>query len=168
VKRVFFLILGAMFLFLLPQCILRDRWHKTFVRETFSCSQNSGDTYSEPCVCERDSQPEANCAGSQVEQIGLGSALVKICLFLATLAAIGGVVIFLKHRGVGKFCEKKTSSICVLDTLHLGQKHYLAVVECKERKFLIGITNDSINTIAELTMNSRTVAQNKGAHNVKK
>jgi flagellar biogenesis protein FliO len=75
---------------------------------------------------------------------------LKAVAFLTTLATIGGLLVFLKKRGGFFPTLRRTSQIAVEDTLHLGTRHYLAIVKCDQKRFLLGITSQSISTIGQL------------------
>ena len=59
------------------------------------------------------------------------------------LAAIGSVLRSVKIR-------RREHSLRICETLQLGEKRFLAVVQFEQRRFLIGATNQSISLLDRL------------------
>jgi flagellar biosynthetic protein FliO len=89
-------------------------------------------------------------AATPAKNVEFGRTLAKVCIFLVSLAIAGGLVVSIKRRGTCAARGKKSSRIAICDTLHLGTKHYLAVIECENRQFLVGITQNNISLLSEL------------------
>ncbi|MDR3117691.1 MAG: flagellar biosynthetic protein FliO [Puniceicoccales bacterium] len=79
--------------------------------------------------------------------VSLRTALVRAGVFLGFLAAVGGLLVFLRRRGGFFPSLRRVSQVAVVDTLNLGSRHYLAVVEWEGRRFLVGITPQQISLI---------------------
>lgn len=76
---------------------------------------------------------------------------LKLVSYSLALVSIFGAVWLLKRRPNGfLFRGKKTASIQVRETLSLGGKHYVAIIGCEDRHFLVGITPQSITTLGEI------------------
>lgn len=85
------------------------------------------------------------------EPLHLGKAFGKMIAFLAVIITLGGIMILIKRRG-GIFMRRGHSSkIRISETLHLGTRHYLAVVEYENQRFLVGISSSGISKIGDLS-----------------
>jgi flagellar biogenesis protein FliO len=98
---------------------------------------------------------EGEAASGQAEEeisagtVDLRTALVRIGIFLGFLAAMGSLLVFLRRRGGFFPSLRRAAQIAVVDTLSLGSRHYLAVVEWDGRRFFIGITQRQISLLGE-------------------
>jgi flagellar biogenesis protein FliO len=77
----------------------------------------------------------------------LQKSALRMGLYVAILAALGGGIVLLKRRGGLFRLGKKGSSIAIRDTLHLAPRNYLAVVEWENQRFLVGITAQGVTPI---------------------
>lgn len=84
------------------------------------------------------------------ESLSMGKAVLRMLAFFAALGTIGGTIVLLKKRGRLLISRRNPSSIRVLETVSLGSKFYLAVVEYKESRFLVGVSPQSITKISDL------------------
>jgi flagellar biogenesis protein FliO len=84
------------------------------------------------------------------EGLDFKKSALRMGAYILILSALGGGIIFLKRRGRFFPLAKKGSTIGIRDTLHLGSRNYLAVVECEGRRFLVGITAQGVTPIGPL------------------
>jgi flagellar biogenesis protein FliO len=90
-----------------------------------------------------------------VEQAPVGNehlegTVAKICIGTAILMLLWGAVSTMRRRRYDRFGGDGKSAIQLVSRLSLGQKHYLAVVSCEQKRFLIGITQNGIGRIGSL------------------
>jgi flagellar biogenesis protein FliO len=81
--------------------------------------------------------------------------IVKSVVFIALLA-LGGYF-FVLFRRKGWFFPQVTNGdrsapdhLCVTERLSVGGRHYVAVIQCNEQKFLVGISPTSITSLGVL------------------
>jgi flagellar biogenesis protein FliO len=81
--------------------------------------------------------------------------IAKSVIFIILLA-LGGYF-FVLFRKKGWFFPQMTSGdrsnphhLCVTERLAVGGRHYIAVIQCNEQKFLVGISPTSITSLGEL------------------
>ena len=80
----------------------------------------------------------------------LRSSVTKLCVGAAILLLLWGSVNVMRRRRYDRSGEDGRSAIQIVSKLSLGQKHYLAVVSCEQKRFLIGITQNGIGRIGTL------------------
>lgn len=83
-------------------------------------------------------------------EFNLEKSVAKMVAYLAILATMGFYIAHLKRKGGIFKSAKKNSRIHIAETLSLGSKHYLAVVECETQRFLVGVSSSGIQAIGEL------------------
>ena len=69
-------------------------------------------------------------------------------LFLVALGAGG---IYISKRFLPKFSNLSGKEIRIIETVHLGPRKAVHLIEIGERRFLIGSTNENITRLADLT-----------------
>ncbi|MDR3316864.1 MAG: flagellar biosynthetic protein FliO [Puniceicoccales bacterium] len=160
-KRLLLLFVCVIVLLSLPHVCLRFLGHRPAIPESFAELSGKRKLPEQPedleglspGIAENFSSATAGNSesGVEVQSLSFGKACAKIFFFLVALAAMGGLLIFLRRRGGLSPVGRGGSHIAVLETLRLGTKHYLAVVECGRRQFFIGVTQQNVALICELT-----------------
>ena len=69
------------------------------------------------------------------------------------LVALGTGGIYISKRFLPKITNLSGKEIRIVETVHLGQRKALHLLEIGERRFLIGSTNENITRLADLTSN---------------
>ena len=69
-------------------------------------------------------------------------------LFLVALG-VGGI--YISKRFLPKITNMSDKEIRVIETVHLGPRKAVHLLEIGERRFLIGSTNENITRLADLT-----------------
>lgn len=91
-------------------------------------------------------------------EFNLEKSVAKMLAYLAILATMGFYIAHLKRKGGIFKSAKKDSRIRIAETLSLGSKHYLAVVECETQRFLVGVSSSGIQAIGELRESKKVPA----------
>jgi len=50
--------------------------------------------------------------------------------------------------------KRKRSALKLCESLSLGERRFLAIVQCEEHRFLVGVTNQSITLLQQLAANA--------------
>ncbi len=75
---------------------------------------------------------------------------------LAALGVVIGILLLLyaaSRKGFGVLPQKKNSLIQVLETRPLGGRKFLCVVKVRGEEMLLGLSNDRIEYLSQLTSN---------------
>ncbi|MDR2806542.1 MAG: flagellar biosynthetic protein FliO [Puniceicoccales bacterium] len=87
--------------------------------------------------------------------------VIKAIIFLILLALGGYFFVLFQKKGwffpqkVGGQCLKR-DDLNITGRLSIGGRHYIAVVQCNERKFLIGVSPNSMISMGELKSSCET------------
>ncbi len=82
---------------------------------------------------------------------GTRELFFKFMISVLFLAALGAGGIYISKRFLPKISNLSGKEIHIVETVHLGPRKAVHLVEIGERRFLIGSTNESITKLAELT-----------------
>jgi flagellar biogenesis protein FliO len=75
----------------------------------------------------------------------------KMMVSVLFLVALGAAAIYVSKRFLPKITNLSGKKICIAETVHLGPRKAVHLLEVGERRFLIGSTNESITRLADLT-----------------
>ncbi|MDR3317292.1 MAG: flagellar biosynthetic protein FliO [Puniceicoccales bacterium] len=98
-------------------------------------------------------------------------AFFKSVIFLILLALGGYFFVLFRKKGwffpqqIGKENINR-DNLCVTERLSIGGRHYIAVIQCNEQKFLVGISPSSITSLGKLYPNlhkDHTATQKNGS-----
>jgi len=76
----------------------------------------------------------------------------KMMVSLLFLVALGAAAIYVSKRFLPKITNLPGKEIRIAETVHLGQRKAVHLLEVGERRFLIGSTNENITRLADLTI----------------
>lgn len=75
----------------------------------------------------------------------------KIMLSILLVVALGAAAIYVSRKVLPKITNLPGKQIHVLETTHLGPRKAVHLVKIGDQQLLIGSTNESINTLADVT-----------------
>jgi flagellar biogenesis protein FliO len=75
-----------------------------------------------------------------------GKTVSKMVTMMALLIALAIGVCYMRHRH-RHILQKQPGKIVLSETLHLGQKHYLAIVECEGNRYFLSITPHGVTCL---------------------
>jgi flagellar biosynthetic protein FliO len=75
----------------------------------------------------------------------------KIMLSILLVVALGAATIYVSGKVLPKITNLPGKQIHVLETTHLGPRKAVHLVKIGDQQLLIGSTNESINTLADVT-----------------
>lgn len=107
---------------------------------------------------------DGGAAVPDCRSLNVGTAWMRAGVFLLSLVAAGGLLVFFRRRGGWLSAQRRTGQLAVVDTLRLGTHHHLAVVEWDGQRLLIGITQHQIALIVRKG-EGRTAAERQSGSN---
>ena len=75
----------------------------------------------------------------------------RLMLAIAITIALGITAIYFSKKILPKIAKSSGKTISVIETVHLGPRKSLHIIEIGNRRILIGSTNENINTLADIT-----------------
>ncbi len=82
---------------------------------------------------------------------GTRELFFKFMVSVLFLAALGAGGIYVSKRFLPKISNLSGKEIRIVETVHLGSRKAVHLLEIGERRFLIGSTNENITKLADLT-----------------
>lgn len=82
---------------------------------------------------------------------GIRELFFKFMLSALFLVALGAAGIYVSKRFLPKIANLSGKEIRIAETVHLGPRKAVHLLEIGERRFLIGSTNENITRLADLT-----------------
>jgi flagellar biosynthetic protein FliO len=80
-----------------------------------------------------------------------GSLIFRFIISILFLIALGVGGIYVSKRFLPKITHMSEKEIRIIETVHLGPRKSVHLLEIGERRFLIGSTNENVTKLAELT-----------------
>jgi len=62
--------------------------------------------------------------------------------------------------------QRKRRALSLCESLSLGEKRFLAIVQCEEQRFLVGVMNQSISLLKRLPLNAPHVSSSREERNI--
>ena len=85
--------------------------------------------------------------------LGSRELFFKMMVSVLFLVALGAAAIYVSKRFLPKFTNLPGKEIRIAETVHLGPRRAVHLLEIGERRFLIGSTNENITKLADLNNN---------------
>ena len=82
---------------------------------------------------------------------GTRELIFKFMVSVLFLVALGAGGIYISKRFLPKITNLSGKEIRIAETVHLGPRKAVHLLEIEERRFLIGSTNENITILADLT-----------------
>lgn len=89
---------------------------------------------------------------------GIRELFFKMMFSVLFLVVLGVAAIYVSKRFLPKITKLPGKEIRIAETVHLGPRKAVHLLEIGNRRFLIGSTNESITRLADLTSPSATSA----------
>lgn len=83
------------------------------------------------------------------QDLRLGDALHRMLIAVFVVVILGVAAMYTSKKVLPKFAKIQGKKIKVTETLHLGSRKMLYLVEIEGRRLLIGSTADRISTLAD-------------------
>ncbi len=94
---------------------------------------------------------DPNAVGLADTPLGGGGFFARMMLCILLVAILGAGMLYVSKRVLPRVANVSGKEIHVRETAYLGPRKALHLVEVGNRKLLIGSTNDSISTLADMT-----------------
>jgi flagellar biosynthetic protein FliO len=95
--------------------------------------------------------PDANAAGQPSSSAGMPDLFFRMMLSILLVIGLGGVALFLSKKVLPKVTRGSAKEIRVVETIYLGPRKALHLVEVGQHRLLIGSTNESITPLATVS-----------------
>lgn len=99
-------------------------------------------------------QKKVSLGGSNIpnhNSVGTGTLFGKMMLAVFVVIALGSVAIYLSRKVLPKITNLHGKNIHVIETVHLGSRKTVHLIEVGSKRILIGSTPDNITKLADLT-----------------
>lgn len=94
---------------------------------------------------------DSNDAGLTDASLGSGELFTRMMLSVAIVAVLGLGALYLSKRVLPKVANASGKEVRVRETVYLGPRKALHLVEVGHHRLLIGSTNESITALAHLS-----------------
>ncbi len=94
---------------------------------------------------------DPNFSKSTNSRLGSQELFFKMMVSVVFLVALGAAAIYVSKKFLPKITNLPGKEIRIAETVHLGPRRAVHLLEVGERRFLIGSTNENITKLADLT-----------------
>lgn len=94
---------------------------------------------------------DPNFATKSSYGLGRQELFVRTMLAVVFVIVLGAAAIYVSKRLLPKIANRPTKEIRIVETVHLGPRRAVHLVQVGNRRFLIGSTNENIRKLAEVT-----------------
>ncbi|MBN2183415.1 MAG: FliO/MopB family protein [Sedimentisphaerales bacterium] len=93
---------------------------------------------------------DSNTTSSKDNDNALGELYLKTILAVLIVLVLGIAAIYVSKKLLPKITNLPGKEIHIVETVHLGQRKAIHLLEIGNRRILIGSTNETISSLAEL------------------
>ncbi len=93
---------------------------------------------------------DANFSGRDNERFETGELFYRMILAILLVVVLGVAAIYVSKRLLPKITTLAGKEIRIVETVYLGQRRALHLIEAGGRRILIGSTNEAITKLAEV------------------
>lgn len=94
--------------------------------------------------------PKGQLVPLEKTDMDYGSALYKMILALSIVALLGVAAIYASKKVLPKFAQTQGKKIKILETVHLGPRKMVHLLEIGGQQILVGSTPDRITKLADV------------------
>jgi len=91
-----------------------------------------------------------NRADNETLEGSLRSALVKMMLAILMVVGLGAATIYASKKVLPKLAHSQGKKIKIIETVHLGSRKTIHLLQVADRQILIGSTHDRITKLADI------------------
>jgi len=91
--------------------------------------------------------------------IGRQELFVRTMLAVVFVMVLGGAAIYVSRKLLPKLANRPGKEIRIVETIHLGPRKAVHLIEVGHRRFLIGSTNENIRKLAEVSADFPDVSE---------
>ena len=85
------------------------------------------------------------------ENTGTGELFSRMILMVLLVVFLGAAAIYISKKLVPRFTQLSGKKVRVIETVHLGPRKALHLLQIGDRQLLIGSTNENITRLADVT-----------------
>ena len=104
---------------------------------------------------------DPNLSNQQGAVPGNRELFFRMMLATALVIILAVVVLYLSRKVLPKMARGSAREIRVLETTYLGPRKALHIVQVGPHRFLIGSTNENINSLAQLAVDKQQAIDNR-------
>lgn len=93
---------------------------------------------------------DSNFPGRKDERFGSGELFYRMILAILLVVVLGVAAIYVSKRLLPKITTLPGKEIRIVETVHLGQRRAIHLIEAGGRRIMIGSTNEAITKLAEV------------------
>ena len=146
-KLVVFLIMVALGSSVLVVCSARSATNATGLEESKSGSQRAAAEYDTRSLFAKD----PNFANKPAYSAGSGELFGRAMLAVLFIVVLGVAAVYVSKKLLPKLTNLPGKEIRVVETVHLGPRKAVHVLEIGGRRLLIGSTNENVTKLADIT-----------------
>jgi flagellar biosynthetic protein FliO len=90
-------------------------------------------------------------AGKSSYDLGRSEFFIRTMLAVVFVIVLGAAAIYVSRKLLPKIAARSGKEIRIVETVHLGPRKAVHLIEVGKRRFLIGSTNENIRKLAEVT-----------------
>jgi len=94
---------------------------------------------------------DPNFAGKSSYDLGRQEFFVRTMLAVVFVIVLGAAAIYVSRKLLPKIAARPGREIRIVETVHLGPRKAVHLIEVGKRRFLIGSTNENVRKLAEVT-----------------
>lgn len=94
---------------------------------------------------------DPNFAGTGSYGLGRWELFARTMLAVVFLVVLGVAAFYVSRKLLPKLANRPSKEIRIVETVHLGPRKAVHLIEVANRRFLIGSTNENIRKLAEVT-----------------
>lgn len=94
---------------------------------------------------------DPNSFGSSTSSISSSEVFFKLMLSVLLVAVLGAAAIYASRKLLPRITNLPGKKIRIVETVHLGPRKALHLVEIGDQRLLIGSTNESITRLADVS-----------------
>ena len=90
-------------------------------------------------------------AGKSGYGLGRWELFVRTMLAVVFVVVLGAAALYVSKKLLPKIANRPSKEIRIVETVHLGPRKAVHLIEVGRRRFLLGSTNENIRKLAEVT-----------------
>lgn len=102
---------------------------------------------------------DANFSSRKDERFETGELFYRMILAILLVVVLGVVAIYVSKRLLPKITTLSGKEIRIVETVHLGQRRTIHLIEAGGRRILIGSTSEAITKLAEVSSETSASSQ---------
>ncbi len=102
---------------------------------------------------------DPNFAGKSSYDLGWSEFFIRTMLAVVFVIVLGVAAIYVSKKLLPKLAARPGREIRIIETVHLGPRKAVHLIEVGKRRFLIGSTNENIRKLAEVTAGFRDLSE---------